>query len=480
MDDILAGGLPAERLYLIYGSPGVGKTTLAMQFLLEGVRRGEECLYITLSETKEEMESVAHSHGWDLSGLHLFELAAMAEKLQDTGSTFFRPSDVELNRTTQTLLAEVDRIQPKRVVFDSLSELRLLAETPLRYRRQILQFKQFFAGRSATVLFLDDQTTGANDLHIESIAHGVISLQRTEPDYGIARRTISVVKLRGSHFREGKHDFVMRRGGIAVFPRLVAAEHRVSPIDGSVQCGVSQLDSLLGGGIDRGTSNVFMGPAGAGKSTVALKFAIAAAARGEKTQFYIFDETYNTFLVRAGKLGMDLRKAMEEGLIEVQQIDPAEISPGELAHRIRESVAVGKARMIVVDSINGYLQAMPGERFLTLQLHELLSYLNQQGVVTILTVAQQGLIGAMQTVVDLTYLADTVLLLRFFEARGEVRQAISVIKKRSSNHERSIREMKIVESVGIEVGEPLQSMHGVLTGVPNLIGFGPDLASAGR
>ncbi len=468
LDDILHGGLPKDRLYLIQGDPGVGKTTLATRFLLEGVRLGETGLYITLSETKEELEEVARSHGWDLSKIHLFELAAVEEKLRgETESTFFRPSEVELNRTTQTLLDEVVRVKPARVVFDSLSEMRMIAETPLRYRRQMLQLKQFFAGRKITVLFLDDRSAHSHDLNIESIAHGVIALQRSSPDYGIARRQLNVQKIRGSTFREGNHDFVLRKGGMVVFPRVVVAKLQTSFTRESFPSRIPALDLLLGGGLDRGTSTMFMGPPGTGKSTLAIKFALSAAERGEKVLFYIFDETTGTLLSRARKLGMAMDQHIESGLIQVQQVDPAEISPGELGHSIRRGVTEDGVRMIVIDSINGYMNAMPEERYLTLQLHELLASLGQQGVITIMVLAQQGVIGQMQSTVDLTYLADTVLLLRYFEAHGEVKQAVSLIKKRSGGHEHTIREFRITDD-GIVVGEPLTGMQGVLTGVPNI------------
>jgi circadian clock protein KaiC len=469
LDDVLGGGLPRNRIYLIQGDPGVGKTTLALQFLLEGARRGESSLYITLSETKEELEIVAESHGWDLKKIRLFELSSMEENLKgETENTFFHPAEVELNRTTKALLDEVERVKPLRVVFDSLSEMRMLAETSLRYRRQILQLKQFFAGRQCTVLFLDDRSAGARDLQIESIAHGVLCLQRSAPDYGISRRNLQIQKIRGVKFREGNHDLIIKQGGLVIFPRLVAAEHHVKFKRESFPSGIKELDALLGGGLDRGTSNMFMGPPGTGKSTIAIKFAIAAARRREKVVFFAFDETIGTMKNRAVKLGMDLVPHVKSGLIRVEQIDPAEISPGELAHRIRDAVVRDKTRMVIIDSINGYLNAMPEERYLNLQLHELLAFLNQLGVITIMVLAQQGLVGAMQTTVDLTYLADTVIMLRYFEARGEVKQALSVIKKRSGKHERTIREMKISKN-GIEVGKPLTDMQGVLTGTPSFI-----------
>jgi circadian clock protein KaiC len=469
LDNVLCGGFPANRVYLIQGDPGVGKTTLALQFLQEGVTRGEGALYITLSETKEELEMVAGSHGWDLAKLHLFELASMEESLKgEIETTFFHPSEVELNRTTQALLAEVERVKPLRVVLDSLSEMRMLAETPLRYRRQILQLKQFFAGRKCTVLLLDDRSSGARDLQIESIAHGVLLLQRSSPEYGIARRQLQVQKMRGVKFREGNHDFVIERGGLVIFPRLVAAEHHMPFKRESFSSGIKELDSLLGGGLDRGTSNMLMGPPGTGKSTIAVQFALMAAKHGEKSLFFVFDETIGTLTNRATQLGMDIAPHVKSGLIEMQQIDPAEISPGELAHKIRIAVSQHSVRIVIIDSINGYLNAMPEEKYLNLQLHELLAFLNQQGVLTIMVLAQQGLIGNMQSIVDLTYLADTVVTLRYFESQGAVKQALAVIKKRSGSHERTIREMKIGKN-GIEVGRPLTDLQGIMSGVPSFV-----------
>jgi circadian clock protein KaiC len=469
LDAILGGGLPARRLYLVKGDPGVGKTTLAMQFLMEGARQGEVGLYVTLSETKEEIEVVARSHGWDLTKIHLYELSSIEAQIRgDSESTFFHPSEVELNRTIGALLAEVEKVQPTRVVFDSLSEMRMLADTPLRYRRQILQLKQFFVGRSSTVLFLDDRSSGTHDLQVESIAHGVICLSSEAPEYGVARRQLSVLKIRGSEFREGNHDLILRRGGLIVFPRLVAGEHHREFAREDFPSGIAELDALLGGGLGRGTSSMLMGPPGTGKSTLALRFAISAAERCEKALLFIFDETTDTLKNRAAQLGMDLETHLKSGVVGVQQIDPAEISPGELVHRIRQSVADEGVRMVVLDSINGYLNAMPAKRYLTLQLHELLAYLNQQGVITLMVLAQQGLVGTMRSIVDLTYLADTVVLSRFYESRGEVKKALSVIKKRSGNHERTIREIRIGKN-GISLGAPLRDLQGVLTGVPSFV-----------
>ena len=469
MDDILDGGLPSNRLYLIQGDPGVGKTTLALQFLMEGVRHGETGLYITLSETKEELQVVAESHGWNLDKIHQFELSTIQEKMGgETENTFFHPSEVELTRTIQTLLDEVKRVKPARVVFDSLSEMRLLAETPLRYRRQVLQLKQFFSSLQCTVLLLDDGSAGSSDSQIESLAHGVVTLQRTSPEYGIARRQMLIQKLRGVKFREGHHDMIIARGGVVVFPRLIAAEHHTKFKRQSFPSGNKQLDLLLGGGLDRGTSTMLMGPPGTGKSTIAIQFALAAAAKKEKSIFFLFDETIGTLIHRAQQLGLDIEPHVKSGMIDLVQVNPAELSPGELTFRIRKAVKENKVRMVVIDSINGYLSAMPGENFLHLQLHEVLEYLNQQGVVTMMLLAQQGIVGSMISKVDLTYLADTVVMFRYFEALGVVRLALSVIKKRSSNHERTIREMNITKK-GIVIGEPLHNMQGVLTGTPVFI-----------
>lgn len=466
LDFILGGGLARNRIYLVQGDPGAGKTTLAMQFLLEGIRRGEPGLYITLSETKEELNAVADSHGWSLEGIHLFELSTIEELLRgETDNTFFRPSEVELARTTEALLSEVERLKPARIVFDSLSEMRMLAETPLRYRRQILQFKQYFAGRSSTVLFLDDRSAGRNDLQVESIAHGVIVLTKTTPEFGIVRRQLNVMKIRGINFREGFHDFVLKRGGMVVFPRLVSGSHHREFSREILPCGIKALDALLGGGLCRGSSTMLMGPPGTGKSTLVIQYALAAVVRNEKVLWFIFDETVGTLLHRSAALGLDLNPHVRSGMVDIQQIDPAEISPGELTDRIRRAVLEDGVTMVAIDSINGYMNAMPAERYLSLHLHELLGFLNQQGVLTLMVLAQQGLVGVMKSKVDLTYLADTVVLLRYFEAKGAVRQAISVIKKRDGDHERTIREIRIGAG-GIHVGEPLEKLQGVLTGVP--------------
>ncbi|HSH92856.1 MAG TPA: ATPase domain-containing protein [Roseimicrobium sp.] len=480
VDDILRGGLSPDCLYLVSGEPGAGKTTFAMQFLLEGVRAGEPCLYITLSESKKEIRKVARSHGWDLSALSIAELIPAEHNLSvEAQLTVFNPSELELGETTEAMIAAVNQYKPRRVVIDSLSELRLVAQNSLRYRRQILALKQFFAGCDCTVLMLDDGTAGATDGQVESIAHGVIVLEHLANQYGAERRRLRVTKMRGVHFRGGFHDFTIRRGGLDVFPRLVASEHHEPFEDVDLASGHKELDLLLGGGLPLGTSTLLLGQAGTGKSTVATQFAVAAADNGQRAAMYVFDENIGTFRSRSRKLGIKVDPHMESGLLSVRQIDPAELSSGELASNIRHAVdgtdAAGiPAKVIVIDSLNGYLNAMPEEKFLTAQLHELLAYLGQKGVVTILTVTQSGMVGHMQSPVDTTYLADNVILFRFFESRGTVRRAISVVKKRSGKHELTIRELS-VDGNGIAIGPPLDKFQGVLTGVPTYLGTENDL-----
>lgn len=467
LDDVLTGGLIPNRIYLIDGDPGAGKTTLSLQFLLEGVNAGEKCLYITLSETKEELSAGAASHGWSLAGIEVMELISEERGLEESAQvTMYHPSEVELSETTKRVLAAVQRVNPSRVVFDSLSEMRLLAQNSLRYRRQILALKQFFIGRQCTVLLLDDRTSEGSDLQLQSIAHGVISLEQLAPVYGAARRRLRVLKLRGTSYRGGYHDFTIQKGGLCVFPRLVAAEHMHPFTRGPVSSGVTLLDSLLGGGPDRGTSTLLVGPAGAGKSTIAMQYAAAAAARGDHAVIFAFDEAVETLRARCEALGIAMREGDGPGHVRVQQVDPAEMSPGEFAHLVRVAVEERQARLIVIDSLNGYMNAMPEEQFLTAQLHELLMYLGRQGVTTMMVVAQHGLMGsAMQTPVDTSYLADSVVLLRYFEYAGMVKKAISVVKKRSGAHEETIRELRLGKS-GIQLSPPLVEFRGILTGVP--------------
>ncbi|HEY5897619.1 MAG TPA: ATPase domain-containing protein [Burkholderiales bacterium] len=469
-DDIVGGGLTPNRLYLVEGDPGAGKTTLALQFMLEGARKDEQVVYVTLSETRGELEGVARSHGWTLDGIHVHDLLPSQENLLPDGHTrMFHPSEVELSDTTRAILEEVERRRPKRVVFDSLSEMRMLAQNPLRYRRQILALKQFFVGRDCTVLLLDDRTAEVNDLQLHSLAHGVITMEHLAQHYGAERRRMRVLKMRGKHFRGGWHDFMIRRGGLDVFPRLVAAEHHTPFKAEPLKSGNAGLDHLLGGGIDRGTSVLIMGPAGAGKSSIATQYAVAAAERGEHAAMFIFDESRATLFQRTAGIGMALQKHYDAGRIRLQQVDPAELSPGEFAHVIKRTVQQNDTRVLIIDSLNGYMNAMSEERFLQIHLHEVLTYLGQQGVVTFLVVAQHGLIGThMQTPIDASYLADSVLVLRYFEAAGKLRRAVSVLKKRSGAHENALRELRLT-SGGIWVGEPLADFHGVLAGTPSML-----------
>ncbi|HEX4665823.1 MAG TPA: ATPase domain-containing protein [Chthoniobacterales bacterium] len=480
LDDILRGGFPPRRLYLVQGAPGSGKTTLALQFLLAGARAGERVLYISLSETRDEIDEVARSHGWSLDGLEIVELAAIDEQLSaDSQNTLFHTAEVELSETTKLLLDAFDRVQPTRLAFDSLSELRLLSQSSLRYRRQILAFKQYLAGRNCTTLLLDDVGTAESDSQVESLAHGVISLDQTCPAYGAERRRFVVKKIRGTTYRGGFHDFIIETGGLVLYPRLVAAEHHRSFPNENVSSGVNGIDALLGGGLTRGTSSLFIGPPGCGKSTLALHFALAAAARGERSQIYSFDESLGTMRARAEGLKMGLTKLVDEKLIATTQIDPAELSPGQLNSLVRHAVEGENTRLILIDSLNGYLQSMSDDRALSLQLHELLTYLNQQGVVTILILAQHGLIGYMQTPVDVTYLADTVVTLRYFEAQGAVHKALAVVKKRTGSHEGTIRELRIADT-GLTVGAPLENFRGVLSGTPELLKVKPPPAARRR
>jgi circadian clock protein KaiC len=472
LDQVLRGGFPRNRLYVVEGNPGAGKTTLALQFLLEGRRLGETVLYVTLSETAEELYEVAESHGWSLDGIHLLELGSLDAWLQgDAEYTVYHPADVELGETTRRIREAVERIKPTRVALDSVSELKILSQTTARYRREILGFKQFFVGKGCTVLVLDDRTSGENEQQLQSIAHGVVKMERTTRDYGATRRQLQIVKMRAVRFRDGLHDFVIRSGGIDLFPRLAVVEGTAgNTTEATVLSGVEQLDSLLGSGLDRGSSTLVLGPAGCGKTTLSSQFLIAALERGEAACAFLFEESRSTFLQRAGGLGMKFEPHLASGLFRLIQIDPAEVSPGEFANQICQEVETRNTRIVVIDSINGYLNAMPSELFLMIQLHELLAYLGQMGVVTLLVMAQHGMLGnAMQSPIDVSFLADTVILLRYFEAAGEIRQALSVVKKRRSSHERTIRELRL-GSGGVLVGAPLREFEGVLTGVPRYNG----------
>ncbi len=466
LDEVLGGGFTPDRLYLIEGVPGAGKTTLAMQFLLDGVARGEQVLYVSLSETRSELQEVADSHGWSLEGLGIHEFLTSDENLNpDEQYTMFHPSEVELSDTIQAILAEVERQGPTRLVFDSLAELRLLAGSPLRYRRQVLALKQYFAGRGCTVLLLDDSAISEYGLHVHTIVHGVVSLDQLNPEYGGDRRRLRVSKYRGRRFRGGFHDYHILTGGLRVFPRLVAAEYRRDSAHETVSSGLPALDSLLGGGLDRGTSTLVVGAAGTGKSSLVTHFMMEAANRGERSVLFAFDESIHSLLTRSQGIGFQLQEHVDSGMIQLQAVDPAELLPGEFAQAIRDAVENDGVRFVAIDSLNGYLNAMPEERFMIVQLHELLTYLGQMGVVTLLVSTQPGLIGPMAQGVDVSYIADGVILLRYFEAAGEVRQAISVLKKRTGMHERTIREMRVSHK-GIAIGEPLREFQGVLTGVP--------------
>ncbi len=479
LDDILGGGFPRNRIYLIQGDPGVGKTTLGMHFLMSGREAGERSLYIALSESRLEILSVVESHGWSLDGIDMIELSALEQSAGlEAVNTLFEPSEVELHETTRRVLTEVERLKPDRVVFDSLSEMRLLAQGALRYRRQILALKQYFGDKNITVLLLDDRTSDPGDLQLQSLAHGVIAMEQHPPTYGADRRRMRVVKMRGRRFRSGYHDFTIDTGKLVVFPRLIASEHHAKFDREPRSSGVPELDRLLGGGLEPGTATLFLGPAGSGKSTIAIQFALAAAARGEHAAVFAFDERLATLYLRTRAIGGDLETHVASGRLKLQQVDAAEMSAGEFAHVVRGAVEAG-CKLIVIDSLNGYLQAMADEQQLTVQLHELLAYLANRGVVTILVMAQHGLTGVVQSTVDVSYIADTVVMLRYFEAQGRIRKAISVLKKRSGAHEDTIRELCMGPG-GVDVGPSLGQFTGVLTGAPQFMGGSEELAGRGR
>ena len=465
LDDVVAGGLEPGRVYLVEGTPGTGKTALSLQFLMAGRDLGETVLYVTLSESEQELRAVAASHGWDLTGVEIFELVNEVGLDPELEQTVLHPSELELGETTRDVMARVQDLRPARVVFDSLSEMRLLAQSPLRYRRQVLALKHFFTQRGCTVFLLDDRTGSETDLQLHSIAHGVVTLEQVALEYGAERRRLRVVKLRGSRFRGGYHDFIIKQGGIEVYPRLVASEHRAEFAAQASSTGAPGLDAMLGGGLVPGTNTLLIGPSGAGKTTTAVCAVLAALRRGERAAYFLFDEGLRTLLVRTASLGMDLASYLDSGALTVRQIDPAELSPGEFAGLIRSAVEEGGVHVVVIDSLNAYLQSMPGEQHLILQMHELLSYLNQRGVITLMVLGQHGLIGETRTDLDLSYLADAVLLLRYFEGDGEVRKAVSVVKTRTAAHERTIREFWL-DKGGVHVGEPLRGFRGVLSESP--------------
>lgn len=469
LDAVLNGGLPRNRIYLLQGDPGVGKTTVATQFLLEGCRRGESTLYVTLSETKEELHAIARAHGWSLDGIAIYEMAGEGgAPSPEEENTLYFPAEVELGERMRALLDEVARIKPTRVVLDSCSELRLLAQTQLRFRRQIVALKEHLARRGCTVIVLDNPASPGGDGLLQTLVHGVIEMEQWAPVYGTHRRRLFVRKLREVQFRGGYHDMAILTGGVVVYPRLIAAEHRTSFTREKVSCGVQRLDSLLDGGLDRGIGALILGPAGTGKSALVTQFAVAAADRGEQVAMFIFDEGTGTLFARAKALGMNLEEHVNAGRITVQQVDPAELSQGEFAHVVRSAVELSGARIVAIDSLNGYLHAMSQEQLLVAQLHELLSYLRQRGTLTLMVVAQHGLVGSnMLAPVDVSYLADTVILTRFFEAGGRLRKALSILKNRGGAHEDTIREFSLGPR-GFVVSEPLDGFRGILTGVPTI------------
>jgi len=477
LDDILNGGLTPHRMYLVEGTPGTGKTTLGLGFLLAGAAIGETGLYITLAETEVELRAVAATHGWTLDALKLFEMIPADGLGEDQEQTLLHPSEVELGETIRDVMAKVDEFRPNRVVLDSLSELRLLAQSPIRYRRQILALKHFFSTRRCTVLFLDDKSGSGSDLQLHSIAHGVVSLEQTLSGFGAQRRRLHVVKMRGVRYRGGYHDFEIERGGLCVYPRLVASDHATHEAGPPVSTGSTALDALLGGGVVPGTATLLTGPAGVGKTTASVQCMLAALERGEKAVYFLFDERLPTLLARSRTLGMDLDAYIASGQLELRAVDPAEMSPGEFAGAVRVAVEEHGAGFVIIDSLNAYLQSMPNEQFLVLQMHEMLTYLGQKGVVSLLILGLHGVMGDIRSDVDLSYLSDTVVQLRYFEAHGEVRQAISVIKTRTARHERTIREFQI-GSHGLQVGEPLREFQGVLTGVPTFSGEGKTLMAS--
>src|SRR6056297_729350 len=484
LDEIMNGGFTADRLYLVEGYPGTGKTTLAMQFLLDGVRVGERGLYVTLSETREELREIADSHGWSLDGIDIHELVDQDELQQKQAQyTMFEPAEVELGVTIERILKKVEAIGPKRIVFDSLSEMRLLAQGPLRFRRQVLSLKQFFVGRGCTTLLLDDKSGDShnedNVQHLQSIAHGVIRLEQQLNHYGTECRYLRIIKHRGRNFVGGRHDLKLIKGGMCVYPRKSIGSPQVSPTQETISSGNVELDALMGGGILAGTSTLLLGPAGVGKSSTAMQFAVAAAERGERAVFLEFEESRHAMLARADGLGFPFRKHVEEGTIEIIHFVPGETTPAEFSSHVRgllkKDGRAPRMSVIVIDSLNGYLNSMPHEKHLIIQLNDILQNLNQLGIVSILVSAQHGMMGQlMKTPVDASYLADNVLLFRYFEAAGEIRQAISVVKKRTGNHEHTIREFEL-SSHGLQIGDPLRDFHGVLTGTPQYTGGGGDL-----
>jgi len=471
LDHVLLGGVARNRLHLLEGSPGTGKTTVALQFLLAGAAAGEVGIYVSLAETEQELRAGAKSHGWIIGdAIEIFELVPPESVLDpDQHQSLLYSSDLELGETVKRIFGAIERLKPKRVVIDSLSEIRLLAQSSLRYRRQILALKHYFSRHNSTVIMLDDLTTDTTDQAVHSIAHSVIHLDQLAPNFGGERRRLRVLKCRGQSFRGGYHDFTVTEAGVNVFPRLVAAEHRAGFAGKELQSRIAELDTLLGGGIAAGSSTLILGPAGTGKSLLVLHYIAAAVARGERAALFVFDEELGLLFARAKGLGIDLAAMREAGKLVIEQMDAAELSPGEFSHRVRACVDLQSIETLAIDSLNGYQSSMPEEHFVTLHLHELLQYLNRRGAATFLTLAQHGMVGEMSQPIDVTYLADTVIMLRYFEALGRVRRAISVIKKRSGAHENTIREFRI-DNRGMSLGKPLEEFQGVLRGVPTYVG----------
>ena len=467
LDKILLGGLPKSHLYILQGQPGVGKTTLAMQFLLEGRALGESVLYVTLSETAADLKSSAVAHGWTMDGIEIYENWSAAASDIDAYHTLFHPSEVDLSATIREFLAAVEELKPLRIVFDSLAELRLLAGDDLRYRRQIMALRDNFSQHKSTVMLLDDGSAGKDDLQIQSIAHGVIQMYDSAPDYGANRRRIRIAKLRGVGYQGGYHDYKIETGGIKIYPRLVAAEHRMEFSNGKVTSGIDALDTMLEGGLDRGTTTLLLGPSGTGKSTIATQFAVSFAEQLERVAIYTFDERLSTLFQRSQGLGMDLQGYVEKGLIEVTPIDPAELTPGEFTYNVKHAVEKLGVRLVIIDSLSGYIHSMPDAKFLTLQLHELLTYLGQRGVTTLMAVAQHGLISEPNsTSLDISYLSDNVMLFRYFEQGSHVNVAVSVFKRRSGGHERTIRQLTLSSEKGIVIGEPISEVRINIGSVP--------------
>jgi circadian clock protein KaiC len=477
LDEILRGGLPRGQVYLIEGVPGAGKTTLALQFVLEGVKCGERTLYVTLSETCEDLRSTAMTHGWSFDGVECVEILLSGELGdQEAGPMMYHPSETELGDTLRAIKEAIERVKPDRIVVDSLTEIRLQAQTPLRYRREVLALRQFLKQSSCTAILLDELR---EEMTAQSVVYGILEMQRETPPFGPAKRRLQIAKLRGVDFWDGHHDYVIRPGGIQLFPRLVAAEHRQKTARRLVTSGLAELDALLGGGLPAGSTTLLAGPAGSGKSSTASQLVLHALEQGDQAVIYTFDETKESYLLRAAGLGMKLEPFADRGSLMIQQVDPGELSPGHFTHLVRQAVEVQHASVLVIDSLNGYLNSMPNEQFLIVQLHELATYLNQKGVFTLLVLSQTGLVGVTENPLDVSYLADNVVLFRHFEAGGEVRHAVSVLKKRTGAHERSIRELELT-SEGVRLGEPLREFQGVLTGVPQFIGRRQDLLEQGK